>query len=1004
MKIFDKEALLRSTMIAGLAAASLGAAPTFAQDADETEQSDNQVDTVVVTGSLLRRSDFTSAAPIQVITAETASLAGLIDTSEILQDSTIAAGSTQINSQFGGFVINGGLGVNNVSLRGLGAQRTLVLFNGNRLGPAGTQGGVGAVDTNVIPSSIIQRVEILKDGASSIYGSDALAGVINVITRTEIEAPELSVSASLPFESGGESYNINGVIGRSFDRGYITASAEYNRFEALKRGDRDYLNCPEDYVFDVATGQRYDRIELNPLSSGQGETKCFNIGVTNAIDIFSDTIRRLILDPGSTAPGSGYFDGFRARGGNGLGIQNGVALGIQETQTTEDRLLEQDILPEDETLSIYLTGEYDLGFANFYGEFLYNNRQTRRRAFRQFFPWSGNPLFFGNGFGSNEFAFTTANDLGFAAYARPIALIDFNSETDIDYFYGIAGLEGSFGSNLGFLSDWTWDMSLSHSRSEGTYQSDSIDARNVLDIFDPRTDISHTLDTSGNVVCSRISDGSSCPAINYFSQDFILGNLTDEEYNFLYETVIGETVFTQTLFRAVTTGELFELPAGPVGAAFGFEYRESEIDDVPGELSLQGNQWGLSSAVETQGTDELYELYAEFEVPLLAGRPFFEELTLSLSGRYFDYDLYDADTVYKLGVNWQINPIVRARSTYGTSYRAPALFELYLGDQTGFQSQTAIDPCIDWGESTNTQIRTNCAAEGIPDNYAGVGSSALVTSSGGAGQLEPETSDAFTVGLVVTPTDINLSLALDYFEIEVEDQVSRLSAAAILGGCYGGNVFPNSFCDLFDRDTDPNSVSFLSITDVRAQFVNVNAQKTTGLDLTAIYEHDFDFGQLTINTLATWTFEDFVDLFEGADGFETQDFNGWLGEPDLVVDSFVALERGDWTFTWNIDFFSRQSNEFLIDDDDVILRDFAGPEGPRDVRRKIHSESFFTHGLSVRYEAPKWILIGGVTNIFGEEPSAVSTGVDNRLGNGSLSATQQDLRGRAAFVNFTRQF
>ncbi len=1017
---WDKERLLRSTILAGLAAVSIGGAPVFAQetDEDEDEQQEETRDRIVVTGSLLQRDEFSSSAPIQVITSETASLEGLLDTSEILQESSIAAGSTQINTQFGGFIVNGGPGVNTVSLRGLGAQRTLLLFNGRRFGPSGVEGRVGAVDLNTIPQSVVQRIEILKDGAGSIYGSDAVAGVINVITRTEIDDPEIRVAASAPFEGGGETFTIDGAWGQSFDRGFITLSGYYNRSERLQRADRDYFSCPQNYWFDPETGERVDRIERDPTSDNQGNFKCFNSGVVDAVDVFAGGTRRLILDPNwANEPGGNYFEGFRARGGDGFFTQGGATIGGDETDTDDARLREQDILPEVERFSVYLTGEYDLGFANAYGELLYNKRTTEQQRVRQFFPWSGNPAAFGNTApGTNAHMrginddFTIGSDFGPAFYARPIALIPFNTEVDIDYWYGVAGLNGQFGSNAGFLSDWSWDVHVSHSLSDGTYTRDTVDARNVLDFFDPRTEIRHVIDpNTDEVVCERLdAQGNvveSCPAINYFSADFMAGNLTDEEYAFLFPTDTGNTEFTQTLFNATMTGEAFELPAGPVGVAVGVEYRRSEIDDQPGPLSFGGNQWGLTSAVNTQGEDSLYEVFAEAEVPLIAGQPFFEELTLNLSGRVFDYDLYDVDSVYKVGLNWQIHPVLRARGTFGTSYRAPGLFELYLGNQSGFVGQ-GNDPCVDWGESLNENLRTNCAADGIPDDYPGIGSSATVFSGGGAGFLQPETSEALTLGVIVTPTALNLSVALDYFEIEVVDQVAQLGAGGILGGCYGQDPqffdINSGFCSLFTRERDPNNPAFLNILTIQNNFINVDQQKTTGLDITARYEHEFDFGELSIDMQGTWTFEDFVNTFEGLTGFSTNEFNGTLGDPDFVAQSNIQFRRGDWTVSWFTDFVSRMSNAQFFDFDPIST--VNGSNGVIDVVNKDFTEAVFQHGASVRYRGADWTVIAGVSNIFDEHPPAVSGRADNRLGNSSLSATQFDLRGRTAFLNVSKRF
>lgn len=985
-------------------------ATTAPRRSDEPEARQERI---TVTGSLLRRDEFTSSAPIQVITSEVASLEGLIDTSDILQGSSVAAGSQQINTQFGGFIVNGGPGVNSVSLRGLGAQRTLLLFNGRRFGPAGVEGRVGAVDLNTIPQSVIQRVEILKDGAGSIYGSDAVAGVINVITRREIDKPVLNLAVNAPFDGGGESFTVDGAFGLNFDQGFLTFSASYNKLERLKRSDRDYYSCPEDYVFDPNTMERIDVTELNPESGNVGNFKCFNIGVANAIDYGT---RRFILDPNadSSRLAGNFIPGFRLRGVNGTANDAaGRPVGLRETSTDDPRTRNQDILPDVERISAYITGEYNLGFADAYGELLYNNRKTDQYRVRQLFPQlftaaaGGNPWapsFVPDNCLDPVTGTYTASCGGPGAVARPIAIIPFGTSVDVDYWYGVAGLRGGFG-NSGLLSSWSWDMHLSHSLSDGTYTRDTVDARNVEDAGDARSDIRHVLDPdTGQVTCIRPSGSTApCVPINYFSADFMNGNLTPEQRAFLLTTDTGNTEFTQTLFNAIVAGDLFELPAGKVGAALGFEYRKTEIDDQPGPLSFGNNQWGLTSAVNTQGQDELYEFFGEVEVPIIAGQPFFDSLTVNGSLRWFDYDLYDADTVYKVGVNWQINPMLRLRATKGTSFRAPGLFELYLGNQTGFAPQVGTDPCIRWGESNNNNIRTNCAAAGIDPEYTAEGtSSALVISGGGAGFLTPETSDATTIGLIFTPTSFDFSLALDYFEIQVDNQVAQLGAASILGGCYGGTVFPNAFCDLFERNQGPLGV-IGSITSINNNFVNVNKQSTRGLDLTARYEHEASIGKFIFDMSTTWTFEDETELFQGVSGFATNEFNGTLGQPDFVADATLQFQRGDWTYFWSTDFASRMSNDELFGG---AYFNYRTDNGLQQAYYKQFTEPYATHSVSVRYRSDDWQAIVGVTNVFDEHPPFVSTGIGGvgRIGNAALAASQFDLRGRSGFVRLSKEF
>ncbi|MFN4096587.1 MAG: TonB-dependent receptor plug domain-containing protein [Sphingomonas sp.] len=229
-------------------------APTTAQ-APASEE-------VVVTGSRIRTvTPFNSPDPISIIDPEISIREGKSDLASMLQSSPVAAGSTQITSAISSnFVTNGGPGAQTIDLRGLGANRTLVLLNGRRAGPAGTRGGVSSFDLNVLPQSIVNNIQILKTGASSVYGSDAVAGVVNIITKTDTNGLELNANSSVPFDSGGESYRISAVWGKTFERGHIMIAADYTRVNELSRGDRGYLACPEAYTF-RPNGGRADLID-----------------------------------------------------------------------------------------------------------------------------------------------------------------------------------------------------------------------------------------------------------------------------------------------------------------------------------------------------------------------------------------------------------------------------------------------------------------------------------------------------------------------------------------------------------------------------------------------------------------------------------------------------------------------------------------------------------------------------------------------------------------------
>jgi len=257
-----------------ISALSLSGTAIAQEDADVVEvieeivEEESRQQKVVVTGSLLARDEFSSASPIQVITAEVATLEGLIDTASILQGSSLAAGSTQLNNTFQNFVTNGGVGTQTIDLRGCGDTRTLVLIDGKRPGPSGTRGAISALDLNVVPQSLISRVEILKDGASTIYGSDAVCGVVNIITRDSVDGFELNFTTTQPEESGGEQYNISAAWGFELgDNATFTVGAEYRLSEELDTSQRDFLDCTRDLVTDPDTGASIDRLNFSATAS-----------------------------------------------------------------------------------------------------------------------------------------------------------------------------------------------------------------------------------------------------------------------------------------------------------------------------------------------------------------------------------------------------------------------------------------------------------------------------------------------------------------------------------------------------------------------------------------------------------------------------------------------------------------------------------------------------------------------------------------------------------------
>jgi len=955
---------------------------------DEAPQDESRQEKIVVTGSLLARDSFSSSSPIQVITAEVATLEGLVDTAALLQGSSLASGSTQLNNTFQNFVTNGGVGTQTLDLRGCGDTRTLVLVDGKRPGASGTRGAVSALDLNVVPQSIISRVEILKDGASTIYGSDAVCGVVNIITRDSVDDLELNFNVTQPFEVGGEQYSASAAWGFELgDNAAFTLSAEYRLSEELDASQRDYLSCPRDLVRDPQTGGLIDRLNYSATATDPRNT-CSNLYHNTAIDLFSG--ERLVPSPdgvtGATAFG-GSIPGYRPRVGTGY-----LASGQPYYEDILDAafLDNSDFIPRNENISLFGSADVTFAGVEWDTELLFSRRTTDIEGWRQFFPIVGSSQ---TPFGVlPQYGYiadpTYSNDMN--SLVQIVAPFPTTDKVEVDYFYGSTSFSGGFAP--GVLDAWSWKIDGTYSRGEGTYEGNEILISQSGDWNYDGVDYND----------DGVPDLVGPPTINLLDPDILSGAAVNDLVAAIGGYQTGETVYEQTTLTAVVAGELFELPAGPIGLGIGAEYREFSIDDTPGELTQSGDIWGSSTAGPTRGENTVTELFAEVEVPIFKGQPFAEDVTFNGSVRGFEYDIGGSDSIYKVGLNWQVNPILRARSSFGTSYRAPALFELFLQDQTGFVSQTSVDPCINWGDTTNQNIRTNCAAAGIPDDFTGgLGGSALITTSGGGDELESESGETFTAGIILTPTFANLNIAIDYYEVEIQDQITSLSGAQIVGGCYATTTFPNDFCDLFERDSATSLTPF-QLDNIQALTLNVDSQQQRGIDLEVRYEEDFNFGTLTVETSMNWALERYINVF-GSDfvsGVEDNDFNGTIGYPSVVGDANIRLDRGDWTYSWFTNFVGRQDNNRNFNDDLNEPAAYFGLEG----QYKVFTEAQFEHGASVRWTGDTWTITGGIRNIFDEAPPQVSDIIQTSAGNTPLSATAYDYRGRRAFVSVSKTF
>ncbi|HET7708454.1 MAG TPA: TonB-dependent receptor, partial [Sphingomicrobium sp.] len=736
------------------------------QNVPEGATTETDETTIVVTGSRIRQPEFTSPDPVSLIDPQIAQREGKTDTASMLQSSPIAAGSTQITSAISAnFVTNGGPGAQTVDLRGLGPNRTLVLLNGRRAGPAGTRGAVSSFDLNVLPQSIISRVDILKTGASSIYGSDAVAGVVNLITKTEIDGFQIDGSTTVPFDSGGEQYRLTGLWGKVFDRGHVTLAADYFKQNELSRGDRrKYLECAEAYYFRPdANGNRTDQ-RADLIDPRTGEYKCEDLRWghvwTYDVEYFYGYQGNLNLADGrslSTIGGGVSLLQYQYPGEN-LGLPPVVSgpdaltqfiapagwfptgydtpsLAVQNSM--HPFVLEQSIIPETERKTFYAEGAFKLNDSiELFGEFLFNRRETYQNGWRQFWNFGTTGNYYNAYY---QFSSSDPAAAGWEGWNWLSATGITNGGSDasqrVDYYRGVGGLRGDLG---GLFNGWSYDSYVQYSRSDGRYRNEQIlqDAVYNLSYFQYYNcaDPNNGSPWAGTTPIS----GKQCLDLPWYDPFFLRGEMTQEQRDYMFDWEEGRTIYTQVNGEFSVSGSLFELPGGPLGVALGVTARRDRVNDMPGDITYTenpfydpsipsnssicnrptaarrtlpceqfvSNAWGASGATPTRGYTDTTEAFGEVSIPLLKDRPFFNLLSFSGAARVTNVKAThgitgqtDKDTgnwTYKLGVNWAPTDWLRFRGTYGTSFRAPALFEQFLGEEKSFIAQRSIDPCIRW--------------------------------------------------------------------------------------------------------------------------------------------------------------------------------------------------------------------------------------------------------------------------------------------------------------------
>jgi len=1050
----NRKFLLGST--AALAASFAMGAGAIAQDADIEEI--QEVEEVVVTGSRIKRDAFSSTTPMQVLDASQSRKLGITSLTEMLQKSTAASGQqidATINTNAGNSNASeappdGGIGSSNINLRGLGAERTLVLINGRRLGVAGVRGAPAQPDINMIPLAMVEGADILTGGASSIYGADAVAGVVNVRLKRDFEGIEVNGSTELTDEGGGNIFQTSITAGVTSDRGNITIGAEYYKRNRIRTGDRSFSECLR-------------RIKVT--ESGDETSACVSGFFDNTAVIGNEFIAasdpvtgNIDLGNGVVASSSDRIFFYYTPGQTDIGVENwSTAYNLPNPGApfagfpgdTDGRAIlrfptnpyygdqegraDSDLVRPQERFSMVANGHIDLDWGNneeLYFEAYYFNRRNQVRGSReQIFPTVLGMIPEVDADG--EVIGMVDNPLNpFSVNMAPIVTLDDltqNFDVEVQQIRGLTGVTG----DMPGIDGWSYDIALSYDRGTG-FQSQTVLLEDRLLLATQTL----RMNADGELECGipNVQDDAGgfltltdCVPVDFFApsifgepggSDGTFANKRSRDY--LLGTRTNRTVTQMVNFQAFATGDLFDINGGgTVSSAFGFEWRDDKINSSNSAVGVNGGNAAENPLTEgeTRGSRYIYDFYGEVSVPFVQDADWAKLLQLDLAGRYTKDENFGDEFTYRIAGLYRPVDSLTISGSYNTSFRAPNLREQFLADQAnGIGGGN--DPCLannvallDPNNARDQIILGNCATAGVDTNVLGTaGVTTIQTSTGGSIDLTAETSESFTGSVQFSQPwsdSFDFDIAVTYFDISIENTVRELGAATIIARCYGDEAnLASPFCSRVSRNTTSNPTSQI-INFVRAGFINVGLETSKGLDFTTRFRTDFEVGgelmNLTWTTGTTRQIERNIKLFPDSD---TIDNVGRIGSPKWLSQSTVGASWGAWEAIWQARYIGSTFGPAEIADisgfttygTDVYFGAAAG-----DVASKASAESRIYNDFSVTRNFETMTVTAGMNNIFNVKPPLIDGGAGpNR--NNAVTSSGYDLFGRTFFVNASVRF
>jgi iron complex outermembrane receptor protein len=808
------------------------------------------LDRVEVVGSRIRRVDLETGQPILVIERPQIERSGQMSLGEFLQDLTIHGGALNTT------VNNGGDGSTRVDLRNLGEQRTLVLVDGRRW----IAGIDGAVDLNSIPMAIVERIEVLKDGASAVYGSDAIGGVVSISTRRDFTGVEARAFLGEYAQGDGRISALEATLGQTWDGAGLTVSLSRTRQEPVFAGDRDISEVP---VFGLPGNDVYAG------ASAATPNGLFGFGSRGFCP----------FDPSSNYPANGLCNAADGRppalNRTIFDITTGTYRLFDPTRDGYNFAPENYLLTPQDRRALFVHGWKDLGEAT---RLSLQVLQNQRDSSQQLAP---SPVMLGAQFpGASRL--TIPADHVYNPFGQPVTALLLRPggqvrrfEQDVDTLRLAGGLEGVIEIAEQY---WSWELDAVFGR-----QRIEQDTAGLLDLARLRQALGPTFrDANGTPRCGT----PAAPIEGCVPFDGFRGpaGFTPEMLDWAYFRSLDHVETDSRLLSVTVNGEVLELPAGALSMAAGLEFRaeKGESRQDPRRVAIQNlanNSFG--------GEQRVREAFVEFSAPLLADRAWVERLELGAAVRHSDYDTFGGTSNADFNLRWQVGPDWLLRAGYSQGFRAPIVTELY------FPAREIIgglidDPCSSANNPNATQ-RANCLSDGVPGGvYTPVGAFYAVT-TGGNPELKPERSRSRGMGLIWSPsTWPGFDAALDWYRIRIDDAISRVDGRNLLLICADQGV--SAACARTLRDASGELLA------VDSRQLNSGLLEVEGWDLSLRWQRETAFGRFGVGWDSTYTTRYDFELPRGAG---VRSGVGVLNplEPGFRVRSNLDLSwtRGAWS-------------------------------------------------------------------------------------------------------------